>query len=183
MSRHNKRSEVRSETLLHRLYRNVLEVLLLLFLIVTGAELLLEKAEPVVRRWHDITAPANKDHAPPPKEQRTGEPTISHFGPTRKPNRKASFNPCGYVSHSQGSPCSLLRPLAYNGPFKSSRTRMVIPSFRATERDSRRTRRRTASTGLSARPKFSFRISLPARITAARSSAWERWRSVIAISD
>jgi hypothetical protein len=41
-------------------------------------------------------------------------------------------------------------------------------------RDSRRVLRSTASMGLSARPKFSLRISLPARITAARSSAWER---------
>jgi hypothetical protein len=57
---------------------------------------------------------------------------------------------------------------------KSSRTRMVIPSLRATARDSLRTRRRMTSTGLSARPKFSLRISLPARITAPRSSAWER---------
>jgi len=43
---------------------------------------------------------------------------------------------------------------------------MVIPSLRATAQDSRRTRRRMPSTGLSAPPKFSFRISLPASITA-----------------
>ena len=53
----------------------------------------------------------------------------------------------------------------------SNWTRVVIPSLRATTGDSRRTRRRMASTGLFARPKFSLRISLPARITAARSSA------------
>ena len=62
-------------------------------------------------------------------------------------------------------------PPVYAGLFKSSRTRRVIPSLRAMARDSRRTRRRTASTGLSARPKFSLRISLPASITAARGSA------------
>jgi hypothetical protein len=59
----------------------------------------------------------------------------------------------------------------------------VIPSFRATARDSRRTRRRTPSTGLSARPKFSLRISLPARITAARSQRGSVEGQSLALSD
>jgi hypothetical protein len=57
---------------------------------------------------------------------------------------------------------------------RASRTRVVIPSLRVMARASRRRRRSSASTGLSALPKFSLRISLPASITAARSSARER---------
>src|ERR1019366_7513190 len=58
------------------------------------------------------------------------------------------------------------QPSALFGLLEVEPNRTAIPSFRATARDSRKTRRRTARTGLSARPKFNSRISLPAKITA-----------------
>jgi hypothetical protein len=59
---------VRPESGIHRLYRHVLEMLLVLFLIITGVEFLLEKAEPVVYRWHALVrALANRDRLPPSK--------------------------------------------------------------------------------------------------------------------
>ena len=61
-----------------------------------------------------------------------------------------------------------------------SRTRTLMPSFLATARASLSTRRRIGNTGSSRLPKFSFTMRLPASIRAARSSAWERSRSVTA---
>ena len=49
----------------------------------------------------------------------------------------------------------------------------------AAARDSRSTRRKVWSTGVSDLPKFSLRISRAARMRAVRSSAWERSRSVM----
>jgi hypothetical protein len=50
--------------------------------------------------------------------------------------------------------------------------------LRETERASHSTRLMMAKTGLPTLPKFRRRISLPARMRATRSSAWERSRSV-----
>ena len=52
------------ESLIHRLYRHVLELFLLLFLIVAGLEFLLEKAEPVVYRWNAIVKAYNRESLP-----------------------------------------------------------------------------------------------------------------------
>lgn len=52
------------ESLIHRLYRHVLDLFLLLFLIVAGLEFLLEKAEPVVYRWNVIVKAYNGERRP-----------------------------------------------------------------------------------------------------------------------
>jgi hypothetical protein len=62
------------ESRMHCLYRDVLELFLLLFLVLAGTEFLLEKAEPVVVRWNTLVKTYNDsrvplkvaDPAPPP---------------------------------------------------------------------------------------------------------------------
>jgi hypothetical protein len=85
----------------------------------------------------------------------------------RPKSRAAANEVSSFVAALRIAPSELAVGLYARRAGKSSQTRIVIPSLRTTARDSRRTRRRMESTGLLARSKFSLRISLPARITAA----------------
>jgi hypothetical protein len=66
-------------------------------------------------------------------------------------------------------------------PARQRRRHIHPPTWNrfATALDSRNVRRRIANTGLPLLPKFNLRISLPAKITAALSSAWDRIKSEI----
>ena len=61
------------ESFIHRAYRHLFELFLLLFLLVAGVEFLLEKALPVVERWNAIVRAydGGRETKPAPKKGTT----------------------------------------------------------------------------------------------------------------